>query len=187
MTVLRREQIVWWTGLSATLIVGLAISAASLAEEQHAVAGESHEHEFHKNTIAGFIGFTGEDSRSGDGRERAFTLGLEYERRFSEAFGVLVAVEQAFGDLDFSVTLRDSGQVAVIDGDSKEIVNIVDTGYAVHISRMSASGRYLFVIGRDAKVNLIDLWMEEPDNVAEIKVGMDIEFQILFGRDQILG
>ena len=34
------------------------------------------------------------------------------------------------------------------------------TGYAVHISRVSASGRYLFVIGRDAKINMIDLWME---------------------------
>jgi hypothetical protein len=38
---------------------------------------------------------------------------------------------------------------------------------------MSASGRYLFVIGRDAKINLIDLWMEKPDTVAEIKVGME--------------
>lgn len=60
----------------------------------------------------------------------------------------------------FSVTLRDAGQVALIDGDSKKIVRILDTGYAVHISRMSASGRYL-VIGRDAKVNMIDLWMED--------------------------
>lgn len=73
----------------------------------------------------------------------------------------------------FSVTLRDSGQVALIDGDTKEIVNIVKTGYAVHISRLSASGRYLYVIGRDAKINLIDLWMEKPDNVAEIKVGLE--------------
>ncbi|MCB1757916.1 MAG: c-type cytochrome, partial [Gammaproteobacteria bacterium] len=73
----------------------------------------------------------------------------------------------------FSVTLRDSGEVAIIDGDTKEIVNIVKTGYAVHISRLSASGRYLFVIGRDAKINMIDLWMEVPDNVAEIKVGME--------------
>ena len=73
----------------------------------------------------------------------------------------------------FSVTLRDTGQVALIDGDSKEIINIVDTGYAVHISRMSASGRYLYVVGRDAKVNLIDLWMEKPDNVAEIKIGLE--------------
>lgn len=73
----------------------------------------------------------------------------------------------------FSVTLRDSGEIALIDGDTKKIINVIKTGYAVHISRMSNSGRYLFVIGRDAKVNLIDLWMKKPDNVAEIKVGME--------------
>ncbi len=78
-------------------------------------------------------------------------------------------------DLDnlFSVTLRDVGQVALIDGASKQIVEIIPTGYAVHISRLSASGRYLFVIGRDAKINLIDLWMEKPANVAEIKIGSE--------------
>jgi nitrite reductase (NO-forming)/hydroxylamine reductase len=73
----------------------------------------------------------------------------------------------------FSVTLRDAGEVALIDGGTKEIVKILKTGYAVHISRLSASGRYLFVIGRDAKVNMIDLWMEEPDTVAEIKIGAE--------------
>src|SRR5689334_6518055 len=73
----------------------------------------------------------------------------------------------------FSITLRDSGQVALIDGDNKKIINIVKTGYAVHISRLSASGRYLFVIGRDGKINLIDLWMEKPDNVAEIRIGLE--------------
>jgi len=73
----------------------------------------------------------------------------------------------------FSVTLRDAGQIALIDGDSKEIINIIDTGYAVHISRYSTSGRYLFVIGRDARINLIDLWMKKPDNVAEIKIGLE--------------
>ncbi len=73
----------------------------------------------------------------------------------------------------FSTTLRDTGEVALIDGDTKKIINIVKTGYAVHISRMSASGRYLFVIGRDAKINMIDLWMEKPDNVAEIRVGLE--------------
>lgn len=73
----------------------------------------------------------------------------------------------------FSVTLRDSGEVALIDGDSKQIINIVRTGYAVHISRMSASGRYLYVIGRDARLNLIDLWMPKPDNVAEVKIGLE--------------
>ncbi|MDR2853415.1 MAG: nitrite reductase [Burkholderiaceae bacterium] len=73
----------------------------------------------------------------------------------------------------FSVTLRDAGQVALIDGDTKEIINIVKTGYAVHISRMSASGRYIYVIGRDAKIDLIDLWMAKPDVVAEIKIGQE--------------
>ncbi len=72
-----------------------------------------------------------------------------------------------------SVTLRDAGQIALIDGDTKEFINIINTGYAVHISRMSASGRYLYVIGRDARINLIDLWMEAPDTVAEIKIGME--------------
>jgi nitrite reductase (NO-forming) / hydroxylamine reductase len=73
----------------------------------------------------------------------------------------------------FSTTLRDTGEVALIDGDTKQIINIVKTGYAVHISRLSASGRYLFVIGRDAKINMIDLWMAKPDNVAEIRVGLE--------------
>jgi len=73
----------------------------------------------------------------------------------------------------FSVTLRDSGEIAIVDGDTKKIVNVVKTGYAVHISRLSDSGRYLYVIGRDARVNLIDLWMKTPDNVAEIKIGLE--------------
>ena len=73
----------------------------------------------------------------------------------------------------FSTTLRDAGEVALIDGDTKQIINIVKTGYAVHISRLSASGRYLFVIGRDAKINMIDLWMAKPDNVAEIRIGLE--------------
>jgi nitrite reductase (NO-forming)/hydroxylamine reductase len=73
----------------------------------------------------------------------------------------------------FSVTLRDAGKVALIDGDTKEIVSVVDTGYAVHISRTSASGRYIFTIGRDALINQIDLWMEKPDTVAQIKVGLE--------------
>jgi len=73
----------------------------------------------------------------------------------------------------FSVTLRDAGQVALIDGDTKEVVTIVKTGYAVHISRLSASGRYVYTIGRDAKIDMIDLWMDPPQRVAEIKVGLE--------------
>ncbi|ROL73966.1 nitrite reductase [Pseudomonas vranovensis] len=73
----------------------------------------------------------------------------------------------------FSVTLRDDGKIALIDGDSKQIVKLIETGYAVHISRISASGRYLLVIGRDARIDMIDLWPKEPAKVAEIKVGIE--------------
>lgn len=73
----------------------------------------------------------------------------------------------------FSVTLRDTGEVALIDGDTKEIRSIVKTGYAVHISRLSKSGRYVYVIGRDGRLSLIDLWMEKPSVVAEVKIGFD--------------
>jgi nitrite reductase (NO-forming)/hydroxylamine reductase len=73
----------------------------------------------------------------------------------------------------FAVTLRDSGEVALIDGDSKEIINILKTGYAVHISRSSDSGRYVYTIGRDAKVDMIDLFMNPPAIVAEIKIGLE--------------
>ena len=73
----------------------------------------------------------------------------------------------------FVVTLRDSGEIALIDGDTKKIINVIKTGYAVHISRMSHSGRYIYTIGRDAKIDLVDLWMPVPDKVAEIKVGLE--------------
>ncbi|MCE5181452.1 MAG: nitrite reductase [Betaproteobacteria bacterium] len=73
----------------------------------------------------------------------------------------------------FSVTLRDTGEVALIDGDNKKIWGIVKTGYAVHISRVSKSGRYVYVIGRDGKLDLIDMWFEKPTVVATLKVGIE--------------
>jgi nitrite reductase (NO-forming)/hydroxylamine reductase len=73
----------------------------------------------------------------------------------------------------FSVTLRDAGQVAIIDGTTKEILNTVNTGFAVHISRASASGRYMYTIGRDGKATMIDLWMKVPDKVAEVQTCSD--------------
>jgi len=73
----------------------------------------------------------------------------------------------------FVVTLRDSGEIALVDGDKKEIISVIRTGYAVHISRISHSGRYVYTIGRDAKIDLIDLWMAPPQKVAETKVGLE--------------
>ncbi|MCP4456927.1 MAG: nitrite reductase [Cytophagales bacterium] len=73
----------------------------------------------------------------------------------------------------FGVVLRDAGQVAIIDGDTKELISIAETGFAVHILRSSAGGRYFYSIGRDGKVTLIDTWMEKPSVVAEGKASFD--------------
>ena len=102
-------------------------------------------------------------------------------KEIKESWKVLVPVAQRptkqMNKLDidnlFAVTLRDAGEVALIDGTTKKIELILKSGYAVHISRMSASGRYLYTVGRDAKVNLVDLWMDPPQTVAELKVGTE--------------
>ncbi len=73
----------------------------------------------------------------------------------------------------FSVTLRDIGKVALVDGDTKKIIVTFDTGFAVHISRVSSSGRYLYTIGRDGWANLIDLWMKVPTTVAKVRIGLE--------------
>jgi len=71
---------------------------------------------------------------------------------------------------DFTgVILRDAGQVAVIDAGTKETVAIVDTGFAVHILRASATGRYFIAVGRDGRVTMIDLWTETPQIVAQVQ------------------
>ncbi|MGD2071465.1 MAG: cytochrome D1 domain-containing protein [Gemmatimonadota bacterium] len=67
----------------------------------------------------------------------------------------------------FGVILRDAGQVAILDGDTKELVRILDTGFAVHILRSSSSGRYFYAVGRDGRVTLIDLWTPEPTIAAQ--------------------
>lgn len=78
-------------------------------------------------------------------------------------------------DIDnyFGVILRDVGKGAVIDGDTKEVVSVVKTGFAVHIFRASSSGRYFYTVGRDGKVTLIDLFAKKPKVVAEVKVCSD--------------
>ena len=60
-----------------------------------------------------------------------------------------------------------------VDGDTKELVKILPTGYATHILRSSKDGRYFYVIGRDGRAELIDLWSKEPTLVAEAKVCLD--------------
>ena len=66
----------------------------------------------------------------------------------------------------FGVVMRDAGQVAIMDGDTHEMITMIPTGFAVHILRSSSSGRYFYAVGRDGRVTLIDLWTPEPTVVA---------------------
>ncbi|MBK8940028.1 MAG: c-type cytochrome [Polyangiaceae bacterium] len=69
----------------------------------------------------------------------------------------------------FGVILRDAGKVAIIDGDTKEQVALINTGFAVHILRASSTGRYFLAVGRDGKITMIDLWTETPTVVAQVQ------------------
>ena len=73
----------------------------------------------------------------------------------------------------FLVILRDAGKVGIIDGDTKEVVAKVDTGYAVHVLKESSDGRFWFTMGRDGRMTKIDLWMAPPQVVAETQIAFD--------------
>ena len=83
----------------------------------------------------------------------------------------------------FIVIERDAGTVAIVDGDTKKIVQHINTGYAVHVIKGTEHhntqhakdlGRFWFTIGRDGKVTKIDLW-QKPEKmlVAETKMAYD--------------
>lgn len=73
----------------------------------------------------------------------------------------------------FGVIMRDAGKVAIIDGDTKEELVVLKTGFAVHILRTSASGRYIYSVGRDGRITMIDTYTETPTIVAEVRGAFD--------------
>ena len=83
----------------------------------------------------------------------------------------------------FVVIERDVGKVAIIDGDTKEVLVHIPTGFAVHVIKASehhnlsepeTPGRFWYTMGRDGKMTKIDLW-QTPDKmlVSEVKVAYD--------------
>ncbi|TQV77830.1 cytochrome D1 domain-containing protein [Denitrobaculum tricleocarpae] len=83
----------------------------------------------------------------------------------------------------FVVIERDVGKVAIIDGDTKEVLVHIPTGYAVHVIKASEHhklnepenpGRFWYTMGRDGKMTKIDLW-QTPDKmlVSEVTVAYD--------------
>jgi len=85
----------------------------------------------------------------------------------------------------FVVIERDAGKIAIIDGDTHEIIDHIDTGYAVHVVKATehhniekpvngVAGRFWYTQGRDGKMTKIDLW-QEPGKmlVAETQMAYD--------------
>jgi len=85
----------------------------------------------------------------------------------------------------FVVIERDAGKIAIIDGDTHEIVDHIDTGYAVHVIKATehhntetpvggVAGRFWYTQGRDGKMTKIDIW-QQPGSmlVAEAQMAYD--------------
>ncbi len=84
--------------LALLLIVVGAPPAFAQTGEHESASDHEATHDFHPNLLALFVGVTHEGSREND-----LALGIEYERRLNESFGVGALVEHTFGDLDFCV------------------------------------------------------------------------------------
>ncbi len=78
---------------------------------------------------------------------------------------------------------RDVGNIAIIDGDTKEVFARVKTGYAVHVLKAAEKnkvlksknpGRFWYTMGRDGLMTKIDLW-QTPDKmkVSSVQIAYD--------------
>ena len=79
--------------MACLAVTGLQLSAA---EQTHATHENSAHH--HPNMLEVFLGNTYEDSKHGD--ENGFTVGLVYERRYSDLLGIGGFYEYVAGDFD---------------------------------------------------------------------------------------
>ncbi len=83
----------------------------------------------------------------------------------------------------FLVIERDIGKVAIIDGDKKEVIAHIPTGYAVHVLKTNEHhegmtpknpGRFWYIMGRDGMMTKVDLWaMPDKMKVASVQVAYD--------------
>lgn len=78
-------------------LVSLAVCPATLgaSTEREAEGEHGERYEFHPNLLAAFVGVAVDDRR-----DNGLALGIEYEKRFSETFGVGGVAEYTFGDFD---------------------------------------------------------------------------------------
>ena len=78
-----------WVVVLALLLFVVGMPPAFAEEGEHESTSE-HEgaHEFHPNMLALFVGNTHEERR-----KNGFALGLEYERRLNQSFGIGLIAE----------------------------------------------------------------------------------------------
>ena len=81
---------------ASIILSSLTCGEVSSSEGAHGL--ERAEHELHKNVFGVFAGVA-----SAGRREKGFALGLEYERRINESFGIGAVAEYTFDDGDFWV------------------------------------------------------------------------------------
>ena len=84
--------------LAFVAVSGLLLSNIAHAQSENGSEHHGQEHSFHSNLIGVFLGQTSKSRREG-----AFTLGLEYNRRITESFGMGVLAENVFSDHEFNV------------------------------------------------------------------------------------
>ena len=76
------------------MLAAVFSSSAGFAQEEGHDSGHSG-HTYEENTVAFFVGLAKEGSR-----DNGLALGIEYEYRLNQAFGVGALAEHTFGDLD---------------------------------------------------------------------------------------
>ncbi len=88
------------SALAASVIAYILAVSPTLAESDHAASAEGTKtgHNYHENVVGVFTGITNAGKR-----EDEPALGLEYERRINESFGIGAVVEYTFGDADLWV------------------------------------------------------------------------------------
>jgi hypothetical protein len=82
------------------LLLSLLLVSPAFGEtgDHETVSGHEITHDYHKNLVVGFIGYSGETRR-----ENGATFGIGYLRRVNKSFSVGALVERTTGDLDFWV------------------------------------------------------------------------------------
>lgn len=78
-------------------LLTLFAAAASAEDTHHEASAHASEHSYHADTIGVFVGFATENEGV---REDGLALGLEYEHRFNESFGIGGVIEHTWGDID---------------------------------------------------------------------------------------